>query len=74
MKELMEIEKNIDKLKKETNIGSIEEIVKAFKEYEDTNANLSKHVSDLNADVKYYLIEYFSWKKLKSRLRILKER
>ena len=47
----MEIEQNIDKLKKETNIGSIEEIVKAFKEYEDTNASLSKHVSDLNTDV-----------------------
>jgi len=51
MNELMEIEKNIDKLKKETNIGSIEEIVKAFKEYEDTNASLSKHVSDLNTDL-----------------------
>eukprot|EP00830_Metopus_es_P012781 TRINITY_DN2941_c0_g1_i1.p1 TRINITY_DN2941_c0_g1~~TRINITY_DN2941_c0_g1_i1.p1 ORF type:complete len:481 (-),score=176.59 TRINITY_DN2941_c0_g1_i1:8-1450(-) len=51
MKELTEIEKNIDKLKKETNIGSIEEIVKAFKEYEDTNASLSKHVSDLNSDL-----------------------
>ena len=52
MKELMEVEKSIDKLKKETNIGSIEEIVKAFKEYEDTNASLSKHVSDLNTDVR----------------------
>lgn len=58
MKELMEIEKNIDKLKKETNISSIEEIVKAFKEYEDTNANLSKHVSDLNADVCFLDFSY----------------
>lgn len=59
MKELMEVEQNIDKLKRETNIGSIEEIVKAFKEYEDTNASLSKHVSDLNTDVKNLSLSHY---------------
>jgi len=51
MVELMETEQKVNQLKTEANIGSVEEIIKAFKEYENTNANLSKNIKDLDEDV-----------------------
>ena len=72
MNELMEIEENIYQLKKETNIGSIEEIIKAFKEYEDTNASLTKHIKDLDTDVFFHLLSRL--KKWRNKLRILNKK
>lgn len=51
MKKVATIDENFDRLKKEMNFGSNEDIVITFKEYEEKNAMLSQEVSEINAEV-----------------------
>jgi len=50
-RELEKIKYNIEKLKKETNLSSIEDICQSYKKYEETNTRLSNEIHSLDGEV-----------------------
>jgi len=50
-RELEKIKYNIEKLKKETNLNSIEDICQSYKKYEETNTRLSNEIHSLDEEI-----------------------